>query len=227
MINLLNLLDDTPKIIIIIASFISVLLFGLVDYLIGPEVAFSIFYLLPISMISWYAGKKYGLSLSALSAAVWLAADLASGHIYSFGLIPVWNSVMRLGMFAFIAVLLTELRRYLNELHKRDLQLQREATIIQTSQKLSAVLAENLTQQNAEILKWIEVQKKEGREVDPAVERASKIIGSSLHVLTEVSFVTPFTERSSRDVDTHMQLLIDKLDRVHESFEAYYNQEEE
>jgi len=227
MINILNLLDDTPKIVIIIATFIGVLLLGLLDYMIGPEVAFSIFYLLPISMISWYAGKKYGFTLSAFSAAVWLIADLASGHIYTFGLIPIWNSIMRLGMFALISVLLTELRRYLDELHQRDLQLQKEATITQTSQKLSAVLAENLTQQNAEILKWIEVQKKEGREVDPAVERASKIIGSSLHVLTEVSFVTPFTERSSRDVDTHMQLLIDKLDRVQDSFETYYNQEED
>ncbi len=227
MINFLNFLNDIPKAVIIIGTFIGVFVLGLVDYSMGPEIAFSIFYLVPISMISWYVGKKYGISLSVVSAVVWLVADLASGHIYSFGLIPVWNSLMRLGMFAFIAVLLTELRRYLDVLHQRDLQLQKEETIIQTSQKLTAVLAENLTQQNAMILKWIESQKKEGREVSESVERASKIIGSSLHVLTEVSFVTPFTEKSPRDIDAHMQRLIDKLEGVQDSFEAYYNQEED
>jgi hypothetical protein len=51
-------------------------LVGLLDYLTGPELAFSIFYLIPVSMIAWLASRRCGIVMSVTSAALWLIADL-------------------------------------------------------------------------------------------------------------------------------------------------------
>jgi len=225
--NVLNVLDHVPAPFIIAGSFCIALLLGLVDYYTGPEIALSIFYLLPIAIVSWYTGTLPGILLSVTSALVWVLADVGAGHVYVSGLVPFWNTLMRLGMFIIISLLLAELRKNIRMLYQREMQIQREQTIIQTSQKITALLAENLTQENAEILKWIESQKKQGHQVKESVERASKIIGSSLHVLTETSFVAPFTGETSTDVESHMEDLTDKLSRVHESFQTYYTDEED
>ncbi len=67
------------------------------DYLVGTEVSFSIFYLLPISVTSWYVGRWWGLLVSLISAATWLANDTwFGGHPYSEAWIPYWNTAMRL-----------------------------------------------------------------------------------------------------------------------------------
>lgn len=225
--NVLNLLDDVPAGYVIAGSFCMAVIVGLVDYYTGPEIAFSIFYLLPIAVVSWYTGTLPGVLLSITSALVWVLADIGAGHVYTSGLVPFWNTLMRLGLFIVISLLLAELRRNIKMLYQREMQIQREQTIIQTSQKITALLAENLTQENAEILKWVESQKKQGREVDESLERASKIIGSSLHVLTEASFVTPFTGEAATDVESHMEDLTDRLSRVQETFETYYSDEAE
>jgi diguanylate cyclase (GGDEF)-like protein len=78
---------------------LQVVLLGLIDYASGYEISFSIFYLVPITMVAWFAGFRRAFALSLLSAAVWLAADIESGHEYSHFAIPIWNSTMRLGFF--------------------------------------------------------------------------------------------------------------------------------
>lgn len=223
--NVLNVMDNVPAPVVIVGNFVLVLLLGVIDLYTGPEIAFSIFYLLPIAVVAWYAGLLPGVLLSITSALVWVLADVGAGHVYASGLVPLWNTLMRLALFIIISLLLAELRKNIRVLYQREMQLQREQTIIQTSQKIAALLAENLTQENAEILKWIEAQKKQGREIDEAVERASKIIGSSLHVLTETSFVAPFTGQTSTDVESHMEDLTDRLSQVQDSFETYYSDE--
>lgn len=75
----------------------------------GPEVSFSIFYLLPVILVTWYTGAPAGL-LSALAAAVlWTAADRLAGERYSADWIMYWNSTVRLGFFAIIATLIARL----------------------------------------------------------------------------------------------------------------------
>lgn len=87
---------------------------GIIDYVTGFEVAFAVFYVFPITLLTWNLGVKTGLIASCLSALIWLAADIGSGNQYSHTLIPLWNTVIRLTFFLIIINLLTELRKIFN-----------------------------------------------------------------------------------------------------------------
>jgi diguanylate cyclase (GGDEF)-like protein len=83
---------------------------GILDYLTGYELAFSVFYVIPISIATWLAGRGHGIMASSVSAIVWLGADEASGHFYSNPFVPVWNTLIRLSFFIIIALLLSALK---------------------------------------------------------------------------------------------------------------------
>lgn len=86
---------------------------GVVDYLSWEDLAFSIFYLAPVGMAAWYGGVGVGIAISCACAAIWLAADVATGHRGVPLFIHAWNSLVRLGFFLIVMRLLTELRRRL------------------------------------------------------------------------------------------------------------------
>ena len=87
-------------------------LVGTIDYLTGYELSFSIFYLGPIVLVTWYAPRA-GFFFCGVSAVTWLLADYADGHNYSSRLIPLWNATVRLGFFLVTSLLLAELKRVL------------------------------------------------------------------------------------------------------------------
>jgi diguanylate cyclase (GGDEF)-like protein len=75
-------------------------LVGVVDYLTGYEVSFSLFYLIPIALIAWFTTAKLGMVFAVASAIVWLIADIVSGAVYSHQIIYLWNSAVRLCFFS-------------------------------------------------------------------------------------------------------------------------------
>jgi diguanylate cyclase (GGDEF)-like protein len=95
------------------------LLLGLLDYLTGYELSVSLFYLLPITLVTWYAGRRSGLWFSLAGAVLWLAADVASGHHYTSPAYYLWNSLIRLGFFVIVTLLLDALHQYM---HIRQVQ---------------------------------------------------------------------------------------------------------
>ena len=88
-------------------GFLLTALLGGIDYLTGPELSFSIFYLIPISLLAWQVGRRAGIVISVVSAASWLTADLLSGHPYVHPTVPYWNTVVRLGFFLITAYTLS------------------------------------------------------------------------------------------------------------------------
>jgi diguanylate cyclase (GGDEF)-like protein len=84
---------------------------GAVDFLTGYEIAFSLFYVLPVALVTWLTNRRLGLVTSLAGAIVWYWADVASGHPYPHPFIPVWNTIIRLGYFVIITLLLSALRR--------------------------------------------------------------------------------------------------------------------
>lgn len=109
--NLLENLERQSKPLIILLGFLLVFVVGICDFLSGYEIAFSLFYVIPISLVTWFTGRSPGMIVSLVSAIVWLWADAASGHPYSSLFIPVWNSFIRLSFFIIITLLLSKLRR--------------------------------------------------------------------------------------------------------------------
>ena len=91
-------------------GFILVALLGFVDYRTGVEFSITLFYLIPIFLVVWFAGEKLGLVISAASALIWFITDYTNGLVYSNEFIYVWNTLIRLGFFIVSSRLLSALK---------------------------------------------------------------------------------------------------------------------
>jgi signal transduction histidine kinase len=74
-------------------------LIGILDYVTGPQISSSLFYLLPVLLVAHFGGAFSGVTAGCAASAAWLLADLASPMIYDHPFIPYWNALMRLGVF--------------------------------------------------------------------------------------------------------------------------------
>lgn len=117
--NFLVSLEKRIKLFWIVVGFALIGGVGILDFLTGYEFAFSLFYLIPISLVTWLAGRRLGIVASLVSAVVWLNSDLAVGRLYSHPVIYAWNPLMGFGFFVIIALLLSALKRALE--HEREL----------------------------------------------------------------------------------------------------------
>ena len=121
--NLSTIVEKQNKIMLVTTGFLLIGVLGILDFVTGYDFAFSLFYVLPIYLITWAAGKNMGLAASAASAVVWVTADLITGHPYTNVLFPVWNTLMRLAFFVIITFLELSLKSSLQrekELARRD-----------------------------------------------------------------------------------------------------------
>jgi diguanylate cyclase (GGDEF)-like protein len=91
-------------------GFMLIAVIGLIDYVTGHELAFSELYILPIALISWCMERRFGQWAAVLSAFVWLTADLSTGISYTQPFIPIWNTFIRMALFAMITWLFSTLR---------------------------------------------------------------------------------------------------------------------
>jgi signal transduction histidine kinase len=92
---------------------------GSVDYATGWELSFSVFYLLAVSLATWFVGTRFALFVSVLSVAVSLAGDLVNGGRYSTRLVPWWNASIVLGFYFVVVALLARLRAVHRGLEER------------------------------------------------------------------------------------------------------------
>jgi len=108
--NLSNLLfregSRLSRAIALAIAAIGLAIIGSANYWTGYDISLSLFYIGPIALATWYAGRQAGCAFAVLACMTWYAADAASGHQYSYALIPMWNAVVRLGCFLIIAILL-------------------------------------------------------------------------------------------------------------------------
>ena len=83
---------------------------GVVDYATGPEWSWLVFYLAPIAAVTWLGGKARGCAIAALSAVVWVLADLIAGHPESPWTIRLWNGFIGTAFFITVPLVLAALR---------------------------------------------------------------------------------------------------------------------
>jgi len=65
---LVSYLSRRNKVFWAITGGVLVLLLGWVDYITGYELSFALFYLIPISLVAWFGGRRLGLLISTASA---------------------------------------------------------------------------------------------------------------------------------------------------------------
>jgi diguanylate cyclase (GGDEF)-like protein len=90
-----------------------VLIIGYVHLITGYEVDLAIFYLAPVALATWYSGRLLGIEMSAVAAAIWLSADIGSGHPYRHMGIATWSAAAMLGFFATVSYVLGRLKKEL------------------------------------------------------------------------------------------------------------------
>jgi len=101
-----NILNKASKLKCFLIALCGSLLLGVLDYIIGAEYSFSVFYIMPIMVATWYGGTLVGIFVAILSSVIWLVADIGSGQNYSNSFIPIWNTFVRLSFFLVILRLL-------------------------------------------------------------------------------------------------------------------------
>jgi diguanylate cyclase (GGDEF)-like protein len=79
---------------------------GILDYLTGPDLSFSLFYIIPIAILAWVTNSQVGIVISILSAGIWLVVDVLSGENYGHPIIYFWNAAIRFGFFLLTVLLL-------------------------------------------------------------------------------------------------------------------------
>jgi diguanylate cyclase (GGDEF)-like protein len=119
--EILTSLEKQSKSRLVFGGIILICIIGLIDYLTGYELAFSFFYVLPISLATLVLGQGYGYAASTMSAVLWLAADILSGQHYSSLFVPIWNISIRFAFFIIITYLLS----MLNNTIRRERELSR------------------------------------------------------------------------------------------------------
>lgn len=94
-------------------------LIGVFDYLTGPQLSSSLFYLIPVLLVARFGGARAGIAAALAASGVWLLADLLSPGSYENVLIPYWNALMRLGVFLVAARLVSALHTLNASLERR------------------------------------------------------------------------------------------------------------
>ena len=116
--NFLENIEKQNKSFIIAIGYIIIGVLGIIDTLTGKELDFSLFYVIPILIVTWHTGLGPGIVFSLISALVWLLSDVLSGHVTLLS-IYAWNTLIRLGFFLTIAFLLSRLLTVLE--HEREI----------------------------------------------------------------------------------------------------------
>jgi len=103
-------LAHRPPWIVVVAGLVAVAALGYVDFATGPELTPLLFYLAPVALVAWYAGRGPALGVACAGAIAWLLSDALTHGAYAHWSIPYWNGVLRLGALALVADIVARLR---------------------------------------------------------------------------------------------------------------------
>jgi diguanylate cyclase (GGDEF)-like protein len=88
------------------------------DFGTNPRLTFTLFYLAPIGIASWYLGWRAGLLMAIFGSLVWPLGDYLTNDDTTSA-IRFWNGAVRSGVFLVIAYVIGMLRHVLD--HEREL----------------------------------------------------------------------------------------------------------
>jgi signal transduction histidine kinase len=99
----------SPAFVVVASTLLVAVIFS-ADVATGRTLSPSLFYVLPVALMTWRLGQGPGIALAAFSSIVWSVSDLISGAYASNGLAPYWNTAMRFGVLSIVASLLAAIR---------------------------------------------------------------------------------------------------------------------
>jgi signal transduction histidine kinase len=120
--RVLRFLNNRSRAFLILWGMVFIVFVWYLDYITSPELSFLIFYLIPIVLLSWYAGRAPGFLISGLSAIAWVAADVLTMHEYTQAFAAFWNAIVKFSAFSAVSYFVSALRKsidYEKELNRR------------------------------------------------------------------------------------------------------------
>ena len=94
-------------------ALLGVSIVGIPDYLFGFAISLSVFYLWPVSIATWYAGRSAGVVIALISAFVGVAADVGEGHFVFHPVIQTWNGLLHFAFMLVVVYLLDKLHAHI------------------------------------------------------------------------------------------------------------------
>jgi len=83
---------------------------GWIDYVTGPDFGFSLFYILPISVVAWRYGRTEAWSAAIAAGIAWFVAE-EPWRIEALWWALVWDGFTRFVIYTFIATSVSAMRR--------------------------------------------------------------------------------------------------------------------
>ena len=98
--NVNEFLSKRRKSSLIAVGLSALVLVGAANYCaVGRLLEASVFFLIPISFLTWFVNRRAGFVASVASAVVILGTNIASPMHVSYPLVAYWNTLIWLGFF--------------------------------------------------------------------------------------------------------------------------------
>lgn len=125
---------------LVLANLFFLFCIALSDYYTGKEYGVFVFYFVPISLLSWYVGIKWGIGFALISAVLWLIVDLILPTHYSSLAAAYWNAFTRLISFLVIAIAISRVARGVEFEKELNVQLHKTVeALTETNQDLHSL----------------------------------------------------------------------------------------
>jgi diguanylate cyclase (GGDEF)-like protein len=92
-----------------------VLLVGVFDAVLDPNLSLSIFYAAPIAILAWHRSWRSARLAIYAATVVWLIADVVSGPAYNHEAYRFWNALVRFAFFFIVGYTVSRLRGAIEE----------------------------------------------------------------------------------------------------------------
>jgi hypothetical protein len=110
------------------SAVILMLAISTIDKLMGHELRLLILYLIPVALVTWSAGRVWGLVMAVVAIVAWVAAFRAS-QPFSDSLHFYWEGAVSLATLVVFVVLIDRLRRALESSNARLIKVLEELDI--------------------------------------------------------------------------------------------------
>ena len=108
--------DGKSPLLVAVLGLAFIAVVSVLDYLTGLQFSLSLLYLMPIGLVTWNLGRRWGAVAVVVSTVAGLVSDVLSSPATSTNdPVPYWNGIVRFAVFLAAAMLLDTLRSIIDD----------------------------------------------------------------------------------------------------------------
>ena len=133
-------------------------------------------------------------------------------QVFSLQMLP--NLIVFAFLVSAVYYLFIKTRKMIIQLNENEIKVEKEQAVIRTMHKMTGLMAEFISVNNAEIKDWIEVKRRKGQKPPLKVINANEKISKVLEAMTKVSFVLPYIDLENNNLDYYVDYMEKNLAQV-------------